>query len=67
MVQQAITAAAEESAWQQAKRTDLMTGRRSISLGDAAYRAALQAANLCIASEYTDEGRDHYYHAVRAG
>jgi SAM-dependent methyltransferase len=51
---------------QQAEWMDLLTGRKSVSLGDAAYRAALHAAGLRVGAEHVDEGGNHYYDAVRS-
>lgn len=45
---------------------DIMTGRQSQSLGDAAYRQALADAGLTVVAEYVDEGENHYYDAERA-
>jgi SAM-dependent methyltransferase len=44
---------------------DLMTGRQSRSLGAAAYRAILSESGLALVGEYTDEGENHYYDAIR--
>jgi 2-polyprenyl-3-methyl-5-hydroxy-6-metoxy-1,4-benzoquinol methylase len=44
---------------------DLMTGRQSRSLGAGAYVALLSEADMTLMSEYTDEGQNHYYDAVR--
>ncbi|GMU65854.1 MAG: putative methyltransferase [Acidobacteriota bacterium] len=44
---------------------DLLTGRPSVSLGDAAYRQALSDAGLEIVGEFVDEGQNHYYDAAR--
>lgn len=52
---------------QAASWPDLMTGRRSISLGDAAYRRALSDAGLEVVGEFVDEGENHYYEAARRG
>ena len=45
---------------------DLLTGRRSRSLGEAAYRGALQAAGLTLEDGQTDAGGNHYFDAVKA-
>ena len=45
--------------------TDVLTGRRSVSLGRAAYEAALGAAGLSCAETHEDRGGSHYYEAVR--
>jgi SAM-dependent methyltransferase len=44
---------------------DLMTGRQSRSLGTSAYLTILSEAGLTLTSEYTDEGENHYYDAIR--
>ena len=43
--------------------TDILTGRPSISPGNAGYRASLAAAGLELLAEYQDEGENHYYDA----
>jgi len=45
--------------------TDSLTGQPSVSLGEAAYRQALAEAGLTLAAQFTDEGRNHHYDAVR--
>jgi len=45
---------------------DLLTGRPSRSLGEAAYRAALEAAGLSVVDQPTDAGGNHYFDAVKA-
>ncbi len=45
---------------------DLLTGRRSRSLGEMAYREALEAAGLILTDLRTDAGGNHYFDAVRA-
>ena len=40
---------------------DLLTGRRSVSLGRAAYVHILQEQGLHLVSEYSNEGQNHYY------
>lgn len=45
--------------------TDVLTGRRSQSLGADAYEAALSGAGLTLVGEYVDEGGNHYYDARR--
>jgi len=42
---------------------DAMTGLESRSLGAAEYRMQLAAAGLSVASEYEDEGQNHYFDA----
>lgn len=51
---------------QQAEWMDLLTGRPSVSLGEAAYRAALHAVGFRVGAEHVDEGGNHYYDAVRS-
>lgn len=46
---------------------DVLTGRRSESLGAAAYRAALAAVDFEIVAEMEDEGANHYFLARRTG
>ena len=40
---------------------DVLTGHRSISLGEAGYRAALDEAGFEIVAQYADEGGNNYY------
>jgi SAM-dependent methyltransferase len=40
---------------------DVLTGRRSESLGASAYHAALASADLSIVAEMKDEGANHYF------
>jgi cyclopropane fatty-acyl-phospholipid synthase-like methyltransferase len=49
---------------QRASWRDVLTRRRSISLGAAEYTALLTAAGLDLVEEYVDEGENHYYEAV---
>ena len=44
--------------------TDTLTGRESQSLGEAGYRALLDAAGLRLTGGYDDEGGNHYFTAV---
>ena len=44
---------------------DLFTGRKSESLGFAAYTSELSKAGLDLAGEYVDEGDNHYYDAIK--
>lgn len=46
--------------------SDLLTGRPSCSLGEGAYRAALEAAGLIPMGQSTDAGGNHYFDAVKA-
>jgi 2-polyprenyl-3-methyl-5-hydroxy-6-metoxy-1,4-benzoquinol methylase len=55
-----FTAPVQATEW-----TDLMTGCRSVSLGDEAYRRVLADADMKVVGEYTDEGGNHYYDAAR--
>jgi len=56
-----FTAPTQVATW-----TDLLTGRPSISLGDAEYRRALADAGLAVLGELVDEGENHYYDTVRS-
>lgn len=51
---------------QECEWNDLLTGRRSRSLGEMAYREALEAAGLILTDLRTDAGGNHYFDAVRA-
>jgi SAM-dependent methyltransferase len=44
---------------------DLSTDRLSVSLGRDAYISTLADAGFKLIAEYTDEGENHYYDAVR--
>lgn len=44
---------------------DAMTGLESRSLGAAEYRSRLSAVGLAVASEYEDEGQNHYYDVLK--
>ncbi len=57
-----FTAPAQSCAW-----NDALTGRRSISLGSAAYRTALEASGLRLDREADDAGCNHTYFATRPG
>jgi SAM-dependent methyltransferase len=52
--------------WQPCAWTDVLTQRRSESLGDAAYRQALQNLGLSLDEQAEDEGGNHYYFASKA-
>lgn len=41
--------------------SDILTGRRSISLGADAYRSHVGAVGLEVVGEIADEGENHYY------
>jgi SAM-dependent methyltransferase len=55
-----FTSPPEPLAW-----NDAMTGLESRSLGAEEYRRQLSASGLTVAREYEDEGRNHYYDAVK--
>jgi SAM-dependent methyltransferase len=44
---------------------DAMTGLESRSLGAAEYRRELSAVGLSVTREYEDEGRNHYFDALK--
>lgn len=44
---------------------DAMTGLESRSLGAEEYRIQLSAVDLSVASEYEDEGQNHYYDVLK--
>ena len=43
---------------------DVLTGRRSTSLGAVAYKALLAEAGLAVIGEDEDEGENHYFDAA---
>jgi SAM-dependent methyltransferase len=55
-----FTSPAEPAVW-----NDVLTGLASRSLGAAEYRRQLSAVGLFIASEYEDEGQNHYFDALK--
>lgn len=55
-----LSAPAEAGDW-----NDLLTGRRSVSLGADRYRELLRDTGLAVARELDDEGGNHYYAAHR--
>ena len=55
-----FTSPAEPFVW-----NDAMTGLESRSLGAEEYRRQLSAVGLSIASEYEDEGQNHYFDASK--
>ncbi len=57
-----FTSPAEPVVW-----NDAMTGLESRSLGATEYRKQLLALGLDVASEYDDEGRNHYFDAFKTG
>jgi SAM-dependent methyltransferase len=44
---------------------DSLTGRPSRSLGEEGYRGALERAGMRLVGHHVDEGRNHYFDAVR--
>ena len=44
---------------------DVSTGQLSFSLGRSAYTSILAEAGFKLTAEYTDEGENHYYDAVK--
>jgi 2-polyprenyl-3-methyl-5-hydroxy-6-metoxy-1,4-benzoquinol methylase len=55
-----FTAPAQAVSW-----PDNLTGQQSLSLGREAYRALLQEAGFELATEFADEGGNHYYSATK--
>src|ERR1041384_1645567 len=55
-----FTSPAEPIVW-----NDAMTGLESRSLGAAEYRRHMSAVGLSVASEYEDEGQNHYFDALK--
>jgi len=55
-----FTSPAEPLVW-----NDAMTGLESRSLGAEEYRRQLSAVGLSISREYEDEGRNHYFDALK--
>ena len=55
-----FTAPSQVCSW-----ADLSTGELSVSLGRDAYISILGDAGFKLMAEYTDEGENHYYDAVR--
>jgi SAM-dependent methyltransferase len=55
-----FTSPAEPIVW-----NDAMTGLESRSLGAAEYRRHMSAVGLSVASEYEDEGQNHYFDAFK--
>lgn len=53
-----FSAPVEEGSWK-----DILTQQTSVSLGEAAYRAALQSAGFAHIESRTDESRNHHYAA----
>ena len=44
---------------------DAMTGRASISLGQEAYRSALEVEGISLVGTYLDEGQNYHYSALK--
>jgi 2-polyprenyl-3-methyl-5-hydroxy-6-metoxy-1,4-benzoquinol methylase len=55
-----FTAPAQAVSW-----PDNLTGQQSLSLGREAYRTLLQEAGFELATEFADEGGNHYYSATK--
>ena len=55
-----FTSPAEPMVW-----SDAMTGLQSCSLGAEEYRCQLSAVALAVATEYEDEGQNHYFDAFK--
>lgn len=55
-----FSAPREACEWQ-----DLLTGRRSVSLGEAGYARLLEEAGLQLVDCYTDEGANNYFDAAK--
>jgi SAM-dependent methyltransferase len=51
--------------WQLCEWDDLLTGRRSRSLGREVYVQELAGQGLSLAAEYCDEGENHYFDFTR--
>jgi 2-polyprenyl-3-methyl-5-hydroxy-6-metoxy-1,4-benzoquinol methylase len=46
--------------------SDIITDKKSVSLGRDGYQAALRAANLVLTGEADDDGENHYYFVRKA-
>jgi SAM-dependent methyltransferase len=55
-----FTAPSQSCSWR-----DAMTGRISSSLGDEAYREALEAEGMSVVGTHRDEGENYYYFAQK--
>lgn len=55
-----FTATAKPAVW-----NDAMTGLESLSLGAEEYRTRLGAVGILVATEYEDEGENHYFDAFK--
>jgi cyclopropane fatty-acyl-phospholipid synthase-like methyltransferase len=56
-----FTSCAEALVW-----NDAMTGLESRSIGAEEYRRQCSAVGLAVASEYNDEGQNHYFDTFKA-
>jgi len=45
---------------------DILTQRKSVSLGANHYRELLQSESLILVGEMSDEGNNHYYSAIKS-
>ena len=54
------------SPYQVCEWEDLITGRGSRSLGEHAYTTLLSKAGLVLVGNYTDQGGNYYFHALRS-
>jgi len=55
-----FTSPAEAVTW-----NDVMTGQSSRSLGAPEYRRLISSSGLAVVDEYDDEGKNHYFEAVK--
>lgn len=55
-----FSAPREACEWQ-----DTLTGRRSLSLGEAGYARLLEESGLRLTGRYTDEGANNYFEALK--
>lgn len=55
-----LTAPRQPCAWD-----DVLTGRRSVSLGAEAYGRLLARSGLRLVGQHVDEGENHYYDAQK--
>ena len=51
--------------WPVCAWADLLTGRRSVSLGAEAYERLIAQAGLTLVAQHLDEGGNHYFEAQR--
>ncbi|MHC5538260.1 class I SAM-dependent methyltransferase [Singulisphaera rosea] len=57
-----FTSPEQECAW-----SDMLTGRRSISIGSVAYEVALRSAGLSLVDTHRDIDENFYYSAAKLG